>query len=141
MSIDVHTHAVPPQVLTALERDDGKCGVRVDGVDGKHVVYVRDRRAGVLQPGLIDTAARRAAMDEAGIDVQLVSSWIGVTAYDLPPEQGRRWARLFNDGLSEMVADRFLGMAMVPCSTATPRRTSCGAPSAPAWSAPRSPRP
>jgi aminocarboxymuconate-semialdehyde decarboxylase len=93
MVTDVHAHAIPPQVVDALP----------------HPVRLR-------QP-LLDVPARLRAMDEAGIDLQLVASWIGIVAYDLRPEQGRRWARLFNDALAEVVAahpDRLRGLGMVP---------------------------
>jgi aminocarboxymuconate-semialdehyde decarboxylase len=56
-------------------------------------------------------------MDRAGVDVQLLSAWIALTAYTLPDEQGIAWSRLFNEALAETVAshpDRFLGLANVP---------------------------
>jgi aminocarboxymuconate-semialdehyde decarboxylase len=115
--IDVHSHAVPPQLLTALRRDDGGCGVRIATSDDGVALFVGTRPVGTLHRPLLDTAARIAAMDEAGIDLQLVSSWIGIMAYDLPGAHGGRWARLFNDALAEMVAehpDRLLGLCTVP---------------------------
>lgn len=118
MVIDVHAHAIPSQVVEALRRDDGRCGVTVGQDDGGgKAIFVGSRKAGAVRQHLVDLPARLAAMDAGGIDVQLVASWIGIAAYDLPPEQGRRWARLFNDSLQEMMAEhpaRFLGLCNVP---------------------------
>ena len=116
-AIDVHAHAIPPQLAPALERDGGACGVEIrQGDDGAHL-FVGGRSAGPLRQNLVDVEARLAAMDAAGVDVQLVATWVGITAYDLPIDQGRRWARLFNDALAEMVdehSDRFRGLCTVP---------------------------
>jgi aminocarboxymuconate-semialdehyde decarboxylase len=118
MVIDVHAHAIPQQLLDALRRDDGRCGVtiRPDGTDGE-AIFVGDRKAGPVRRNLVDLPARVAAMDADGIDLQIVASWIGIQAYDLVPEQGKRWARLFNESLEQMVAehpDRFRGLCNVP---------------------------
>ena len=80
MVIDVHAHAIPPRLVHALERDAGRSGVRVVAEGQGHAVVVGERRAGPLRQPLLDTKARLRAMDEAGIDLQLVSGWIGVTA-------------------------------------------------------------
>jgi aminocarboxymuconate-semialdehyde decarboxylase len=121
MVIDVHAHAIPTQVLDALRADEGRCGVTLVTENGGEFIHVGNRRAGAVRANLVDMAARLAAMDSDGIDVQVVASWIGITAYDLPAEQGRRWARLFNDALAAMIAehpDRFLGLCMVPLQDA-----------------------
>ena len=117
MVIDVHAHAIPEQLLEALRNDDGRCGVTVAPDGDGEAIFVGSRKAGPVRRNLVDMDARLAAMDADGIDVQVVASWIGISAYDLPPEQGRRWARLFNDSLEAMVAehaDRFRALAMVP---------------------------
>lgn len=118
MVIDVHAHAIPGQVLDALRLDEGRSGVTVRTDDaGRDAIYVGDRRAGPVRQPLVDLPARIAAMDDAGVDLQLVASWIGIVAYDLPPAQGERWARLFNDSLLQMVAEhpqRLGGLCNVP---------------------------
>lgn len=99
MVYDVHAHGIPPGLATRLEDHFG---------------------ARLRQPpraDLFDVAARIAAMDWAGVDVQLVSNWIGLTGYALPPADGARWARAFNEALAEMISAhprRFLGLAHVP---------------------------
>ena len=115
--IDVHAHVVPPGLAAALERDNGECGVEIRESDKGPQLYVGSELAGPLRKPMVDLEARLAAMDAAGVDVQLAATWVGITGYQLPPEQGRRWARLFNDALAEMVAghpDRFRGLCTVP---------------------------
>jgi len=66
---------------------------------------------------MTDLDARIAAMDAAGVAVQLLSSWIDLTSYALPVDRGERLARLFNEAVAAMVAatpDRFRGLATVP---------------------------
>lgn len=114
---DVHAHCVPPGLIPALRHDGTEVGVEVTSDGGRHTIHVGDHRPATVRPDLIDLDQRLAAMDRAGVDVQLVSPWIGLTGYTLPPRQGTRWARLCNDALAEMVAARprrLVGLAQVP---------------------------
>jgi aminocarboxymuconate-semialdehyde decarboxylase len=70
-----------------------------------------------VNPNLADLPARLAAMDRAGVRVQLLSSWIDLTAYALPAAAGVRFARTFNESLAQLIAghpDRFWGLCTVP---------------------------
>jgi aminocarboxymuconate-semialdehyde decarboxylase len=56
-------------------------------------------------------------MDAAGVDVQLLASWIDLTAYSLDAATGVRYSRMFNEGLAATAAeapDRFRALATVP---------------------------
>lgn len=117
MVTDVHAHGLPPALIAALAQDDGRCGIEIVEESGKRFLRVATGGGGPLREDFTDTAARLAAMDAAGVDVQLMSPWIGVTGYTLPAEQGQRWARLFNETLAAFVAehpDRFRGLGHVP---------------------------
>lgn len=117
MTIDVHAHGLPPALIDALHDDGGRCGIDVVDRDGRRFLQVAGGGGGPLRPDFVDVTARLAAMDAAGIDVQLLSPWIGVTGYTLPTEQGVRWARLFNESLADLVAEhpeRLRGMGHVP---------------------------
>ena len=70
-----------------------------------------------VRADMLDVEARLNAMDVAGVDVQVLSAWIALTAYDLPDDQAIGWCRTFNEALAETVAehpDRFRGLATVP---------------------------
>lgn len=114
---DVHAHCVPPGLPGAVAQDGGRSGVEVAATDQGQGFIIGGRATGAVREDLTDVAARLAAMDRAGVDVQLVSSWIGLTGYTLPAAAGARWARLFNEQLAAMVADqphRFRGLGTVP---------------------------
>ncbi len=84
-----------------------------------------DREPGLTAPPYVVTdtirtltdlgEARIAAMDAAGVDVQVLSHWSpGVQPFD--PAQGNELARLVNDRLAEAIGrhpDRFAGLALV----------------------------
>lgn len=98
MTYDVHAHCVPPSLAAELETHLG-------------ATYESPRA------DLLDVGARLAAMDAAGVDVQVLSCWIGLTGYTLPAARGAHWARTFNEALAAMIAEhprRFLGFAHAP---------------------------
>ncbi|WP_162529650.1 amidohydrolase family protein [Nocardioides caldifontis] len=117
-AIDVHAHCVPLGVVETLRRDAGRYGIEVVEHEGKRHAVVDGRvRTGVLRDDLVDVEQRVAAMDRAGIDVQVLSSWIDMTAYALPAEVGARYARMFNEALAATAAQvpgRFEALATVP---------------------------
>jgi uncharacterized protein len=62
-------------------------------------------------------AARLAMMDEAGVDVQILSLALGNTIQELEPERSVAFARTINDRLAEIVAthpQRFAAFASLP---------------------------
>ena len=118
MTIDVHSHCVPVGVLETLRTDGGRYGIEVAEQDGRSAVLIAGRvRTRPLFPSLLDVPARIASMDSSGVDVQVLSSWIDLTAYALDGAVGARYARMFNEALIATVAtapDRFLALATVP---------------------------
>lgn len=115
MTIDVHAHCVPDQLAKAIVKDGPELGVTVAG-DG--VVTVAGEVVAVpMRDELVDRSARLAAMDRAGVDVQVLSPWIDLVAYRLEPEAGARWSRLVNLAMSAEAAthpDRFKAIGTVP---------------------------
>ncbi len=118
--IDVHAHCIPAAVLDTLERDSGRYGIELIDWDGVRGARIAGRvMTGPLRPDLIDTdmPRRLAAMDQAGVRVQLLSSFADLTAYALDPAVGARYARMFNEALVATAAahpGRFLTLATVP---------------------------
>ncbi len=115
VSIDIHAHCVPAEALDLLHSEGASIGIEV-GDDGSVVVAGRPLPMPLRQT-LVDRDARLAAMDRSGIDVQVLSSWIDLTAYRLDPDAGARWSRLLNETLAREAAshpDRFLALGTVP---------------------------
>ena len=109
MAIDVHAHCVPDGLTVALAKDDRRIGLDIPP----------------LAPLLSDLPARIEAMDRMGVDHQLVSPYIGLTAYDLDPRAARRYSRLYNELMAETVrrADgRLSALATVPHTRTSRRR-------------------
>ncbi|MGY1809422.1 amidohydrolase family protein [Blastococcus sp. SYSU D00669] len=118
MTTDVHAHCVPVGVLETLRAEGGRYGIEVAQADGRWAATIAGRvRTRPMVPGLLDLPRRLAAMDATGVDVQLLSSWIDLTAYALDADVGARYSRMFNEGLAATVAeapDRFRALATVP---------------------------
>ncbi len=121
--LDIHAHHVGRSVLERVNAEGARRGIRtVKADDGVTRFEVGGRVTGMpLLPTLIDDAARLKWMDDAGIDVQLVSGWMDLAAYHLEPEAAAWFARVQNEALAQIVAgrpDRFAAAAMVPLQSA-----------------------
>lgn len=117
MIYDVHAHVVPPALLERIDRDGAQLGVELSRSGGRLTSVVGGHTYRGVTDRLLGVDARLRAMDAAGVDVQLLSSWVGLMGYPLEPEQGIRWSRLFNEALAELLAahpDRFRGLCQVP---------------------------
>lgn len=118
MTTDVHAHCVPADLLERVAADGGRYGIEVTRENGRYAALIAGRvQTRPILPALLDLPARLAAMDAANVDVQVLSSWIDLTAYALPPTQGARYARMFNEAMAETVAvapTRLRGLATVP---------------------------
>lgn len=117
-TIDVHTHIIPPALLAALRRDGARYGADLRAQDGREVLYLAgDAKPRPIQASLVDVDQRLAAMDRQGIDVQVLSTWIDLSAYRLPAAEGAAFSRLQNACIAEVVESapaRYVGSATVP---------------------------
>jgi len=143
---DVHAHIVPAALLReptttaaggvpvavpgAEARGVGARGVGTrDGADpavpgvaaGTGTAEVRARVGSRETPpvplALRDVGTRLAAMDRAGVDVQVVSPWVELQPAGLPAAEALAHVRRVNDALAEEVRrapDRLVAMGIVP---------------------------
>lgn len=115
--VDVHAHVVLPSSLGAAGPAGPELGTAPDGTPFYRVGdYVL---TGVRYEGsaFMDVDVRLRAMDEAGIDVQLLSPNPLTYFGDLDAGPAARYARAHNDALAELVAAhpaRLLGAAQLP---------------------------
>ncbi len=115
MSIDIHAHCVPAPLLDALAAEGADVGIELD--EDRRAVIAGGKPTMPIRDDLVDYTTRLAAMDAAGIEIQVLSSWIDLTAYALDEERGRRWSRRVNEALAGEAArepDRLLAMATTP---------------------------
>jgi aminocarboxymuconate-semialdehyde decarboxylase len=117
VSIDVHAHVVPAEVLAALERGDGRYGIEVLRKEGRPAVRVAGDEPLPIREDLVDVGQRLDAMDRARVATQVLSSWINLMGYALDAAAGSRFCRMFNQALAALVEehpDRFLALASAP---------------------------
>ena len=121
---DVHAHICPTELLDLLRMDGKRFDTEVvtDARGQVSLVFGGRQKVGPLPPELGDGPARLAAMDAAGVDVQLVSHRTELSAYALSGDAGARYARAFNKILADEVSrapDRFIGLGTVPLQNPT----------------------
>jgi aminocarboxymuconate-semialdehyde decarboxylase len=115
VSIDVHAHCIPADLLATLEADGSDFGIELR--DDRRAVIAGGKPTMAIRDDLVDFDARVAAMDEAGIELQVLSSWVNLTAYGLDAAKGERWSRRVNEALAAEAArrpDRFEVIATAP---------------------------
>lgn len=121
MTYDVHAHCIPSALIDLLEADGHRFGIEVfTDEKGLNALFAGRVKAGPLRPFLTDRVRRLETMDRAGIDVQIMSSWIDMTAYALEGRGGATYSRRLNEMLAEEAASapgRFLALATAPLQT------------------------
>lgn len=111
--VDVHNHYFPPRFLDEVRRGPSNFRVTTDD-DGNPVLH-SPGDYNVVVPGHRDLEARRAAIDAAGVDVQLLSFTAPGTSIE-EPDRAVQLARLVNDELAEIARtdDRFTALGTLP---------------------------
>jgi len=111
--IDFHAHFMTPQVFEATYRLSviGRLRAQSDGKAVRPFPEAQVRR-------MTDPDLRFQAMDEMGVDIQVISpNILHQCTYALDAEEGLRLERLNNDHAAELVArnpDRLVGIGSVP---------------------------
>ena len=106
MIIDVHGHLVPPDLLAAIRKEQGRFpSLRLVEDGGMAIAFAGGKPSRPIMKGLSDTAARLSWMDKQGIDRQVVGGWPDWFGYELPPAEGEAWCQLFNE--AQLAAARF----------------------------------
>ena len=123
MTIDMHAHYVPPQVLSILERDASPYGTQLRAAAGGgqcvHFSYGLTIRP--FFPALLDLDERWQEMDRQGVDRQILSVWTDLSGYGMPLDEGSRWHRLLNEVLcaeARQHSARLSALASVPLQDA-----------------------
>jgi aminocarboxymuconate-semialdehyde decarboxylase len=113
--IDLHTHFYPPEYLTALEALHSSLEVTCDR-NGNKVVKDRGARILTITPEMSDPASRLREMDDAGVDVQVLSLSTP-NVYPFSKDDSVDLASRCNNYLADLAADypdRFKCLASVP---------------------------
>ena len=114
MRIDAHTHVQPPEFLKSL-LESGRYEVE-RGQGEQLIVKEKGSRFLTIVPEMHQISDRVAAMDAAGIDVQILSVSVP-QVYFLDGLASVELARICNDALAAIVRqypDRFRALASIP---------------------------
>ncbi len=114
--IDVHSHFFPEEFLTVVEREGPPHGAGVDRRGKMAFLVMPGHPPSPLAAEFIDSEARVARLDAAGIGVQAVSLSPPMV-YWAPTDLGIRLARAYNDGIAALCRrymGRFIGLATLP---------------------------
>ena len=119
MTYDVHAHIVPVELMKLLRAEGSRFGIEAfQNGKGQEMLRLAGRtEIGPFPPVLFDLDARLAAMDEGGVQVQLVSHRTDFSAYALDGDQGASYSRVFNQILADEVSlypDRMLALGTAP---------------------------
>jgi len=114
---DVHAHYLAPSVVEHIRR--GAFGEHVQAAGGGDDVRFQFRTTASLPlfTRMTDTRERIRHLDQCGIDIQVLSTWIDMFGYDLPEDIAVSYHTAVNEGLAEGVRehpDRFRFLASVP---------------------------
>src|SRR5206468_4296934 len=117
-SIDVHAHLTPQCFWQATEKGADWHSLRREKDErGQECAIVGDRRQ-VLPPRAKWTPEERLAdMDSLGVDVHVVSPYVGFYNYHLDAKVAAATARATNDEISSMTKawpTRFAGLGTLP---------------------------
>lgn len=119
MSIDWHSHFIPPSVIDALRKRTAF--PRIVKTEQCEQLQINDAPARIrFQPeSHSNVEARIRSLDAAGVERQ-VWSWPALDS--LPREEAVPLTKLFNDALSEVIrhhSSRFSGLATLPLADVT----------------------
>ena len=115
-SIDIHAHIAPAVAANLSEGQEWHGFTRQEA--GGRQFLVRGPKRQWLHPKYLLTPEQRIAeMDSLGVDVHVLTTWVGMYNYDLPAEVGTGACRDCNDHVAELTRShpqRFAGLATLP---------------------------
>jgi aminocarboxymuconate-semialdehyde decarboxylase len=116
-TIDVHAHHVPPAFLAELSTGQGRFGATGSWDGETYRVAIGSNRPTAVPAQIVDVKSRIETMDRTGVDVQILSTWMRLSACELAGDVSSAFARAFNEAMAAVVADhphRFLALANLP---------------------------
>jgi aminocarboxymuconate-semialdehyde decarboxylase len=117
-SIDIHAHLTPQCFWRATENGGDWHTIRREkDAQGGDVAVVGGRRQSLPPRARWTPEERLADMDSLGVDVHVVSPYVGFYNYQLDASVAAATARATNDEISEMVRarpQRFTGLGTLP---------------------------
>jgi len=104
LTVDVHTHFIPPEVAAAARAGNGFAGLRVERAGGEEQLIHREGYRYPLSATFYDLELRLASMDERKIDQAVLSIAPTLFMYWVDSEEAVDFARQANDSLAAFAA-------------------------------------
>jgi aminocarboxymuconate-semialdehyde decarboxylase len=117
LTIDVHTHFAPLDVVAAARRGAGFDGMRAERADGKEWLVHRQGFRWPVPPVFYDAEERLASMDERGISHAVLSIAPQLFMYWVDGSEAAGFCRAANDALAAFAAGsagRITAVATLP---------------------------
>ena len=117
LTVDVHTHFVPPELLAAARRGAGFDGLRTEQRDGQEWLVHRQGFRYPVPPVYCDVEARLRAMDERAVSHAVLSIAPTLFMYWVDAGEAAGFCRAANDALAAFAADsggRITAVAALP---------------------------
>lgn len=116
--IDSHAHVVPRSLLEQVHRGELRFP-HIEVIAHEETFRVAFNGGEPTRPiaaGLTDEARRASWLDDNGIDLQIVGSWLDIVGYELPAEEGAEWAAALAGAIHDGVAadPRQIALGTVP---------------------------
>jgi aminocarboxymuconate-semialdehyde decarboxylase len=116
-TIDAHCHVTVPRVAEIVKPHLQQSTDPLVAQSSPETQALMAKQAADLRTRMSTTDERFAAMDDMGVDIQIISPAPPQIFYNLPLEVGVEAARALNDGIAEYVGqykDRLLALGGVP---------------------------
>lgn len=118
MIIDAHAHLVPQALLDEIfeRRAEFPSVALLDKGDSVAFSFCGKPATRPVAPFLIDVPRRLKWLVAAGIERQVVASWLDMFGYELPAAEGEAWARMINRHMAQTAVehDVFIPLGCVP---------------------------
>lgn len=118
MTIDAHAHIVPPSIIEALSGHSRDFpSIKVDAVgDSIKLNFSGKTETRPIMAGLYDVESRLSWMEELDITHQINGTWLDMTGYEIPPDEGKDWSRFLNEALLDLTRQcpELVTLATVP---------------------------
>jgi len=114
--VDMHSHVIPETIVQAWRERPELYNTKVEG-EGDQRTFIRGKVRFALEPEFYDADAKVESMDRKKLDISYISPGPQVFFYNLKGEDAAKTARLVNEGIARMCAqrpDRLRGMATLP---------------------------
>ena len=116
MIIDVHAHALPPQLMRTIEREQKQFDAYFEIEGNRRWLVIKGRRRGSVIPEWFDLEHRLADMDAAGIGIQVLSPMPFLFYYYAEAAWAAELSAAVNEGIAAMAAgdSRFWAIGQLP---------------------------